>query len=1108
MIVRSRLRCVLNWPLLIITVLLQLAAWSAAADEVLMGYTSLDSHGQPQGVQVALPKERFTRLWAAAHPGATSATPPAALATGPAATLLSWHDGRLDAWVTVPVAVLAAEWQVLRWTVVPGSVQAVTLLDFAGVPAPTAVTWTVRGTILELTVPPRCQGLLRVTLAVAGSGTDDERTLLPLVTGFGGPVEAWGSDGRLPEADGLTFTVQERGSRGRCAVTDLPTGLTQTELMWRRAATTVVTAGRMTAALALTVTHLDDRLGWLAIMRLAPQPGQVLDRLDIELPTGLVPTAVTGAGVGAWTVEGSRLTVRWREASTAPALSITGILPLPAGATTAAVVPRLPDAAFSGRLGLVVPTRLQSAWRFQRPEAADLTRVEPLADEALAVGWNRGSGPLVTWERPDTALRLSVRGGLLVRAQGQRATVLLDLAGRGTLDALRLRLPTAWRVTAASDAAGAPLSALRAPGEVLVLRGATPLGAGTIIAHLEAERPADLTTVTPPALVPVDASVVRERATWLAGDGGSDRLGLPAGVLPVDGAALAAALARSGLEPAAGERWRWAWEEQRDQAVVLRVGTAVVQRDVDASHYLVLHHDRLRWSAHLTWRTIQGSSDTMRLRLPAGATLVQLTGADLASWSVSAGVLTARLAASTARTQPLDLALEVALSATGSRLEGTIGALVPLDDQTGRQQVVLVEDDDLGRTGRTVSGLQDDATMAMPLPAGVDAAAVTTRYRAVRPDWSLSAWREPLTAGAGADRIATLVDLDSRLGGDGELRTRGTWHLVERHRRQLALRLPPGCELWEVRVAGTAVHPRSDATDAALRWIPITPLRPGEAALRIELVWREQLDASQPFSPSAPAFDELAVLRCLWRLSPPSGATLLRVSGSLEVTTGTAADDARARRVMQELAALRAQGGLAANALVRQNQQLALLDIELADYLKAPPPAQGPAAGDYANMQLEAVTSYGELQSQMLNNDKELGLRYKRRSALNLDQRQQDWSPAVPLSAPTTSRTQQDRQVPTAPAVSWAQAMVLAPTACLPAGLAPAGQRGVDGIGLLGVDLLGPESPGGLRLAGTGGDLRVTLRLQQPGAPLWPWGLLAAGAILSLGMVRRRTHAI
>lgn len=55
-----------------------------------------------------------------------------------------------------------------------------------------------------------------------------------------------------------------------------------------------------------------------------------------------------------------------------------------------------------------------------------------------------------------------------------------------------------------------------------------------------------------------------------------------------------------------------------------------------------------------------------------------------------------------------------------------------------RQQIVLVEDYELGLVHRGLDGLDELHALTMPQPSDVDAAQVTLRWSAQRPTWSLT----------------------------------------------------------------------------------------------------------------------------------------------------------------------------------------------------------------------------------------------------------------------------------------------------------------------------------------------------------------------------------
>ncbi len=653
----------------------------------------------------------------------------------------------------------------------------------------------------------------------------------------------------------------------------------------------------------------------------------------------------------------------------------------------------------------------------------------------------------------------------------------------------------------------------------MTLRSTAPWSVGSSVTlQLETERGALGDSFSAPDGTPVGPGVVLERQEWLFGDAGDRRLRLEdAGrFTPLSVEALASVLAAQGVALRPGESWRSACERRGGPAplLTLRADSTVVQ--VTASHYLVIGQEQVRWWARLAWRIDQGALQELRCTLPAGARLVALHAADLGSWRVEGAELIATLAAPARRAVALDLSLEVPLAAAGH----LTALATPAGQALAAQTVAVVEEEELGLLHLDPDGLEAiaGAELAGNLPDGVDPARVQQRWRAARPGWSLGIAREAATASGGVDGVATLVDVVSVIAPDGELRSRATWHVLNRTRQVLPLRVPPGLALWEARVDGAVVRPRlaeatarASAADAGQDLLlPVRPLRPGEATLRIELTWRQQVGDSAHLHPGAPLLGDLRIMQALWRFVPPPGYAIARRDGTLAEVPAAHAAAQRVRRVIEDLKRLRGVGTLSDSGVQRLHDQLEVLDLELDDYLvdlkglggedadlsAAAARARSPDEAREAKAAIaDVVGNRRDIQSDLQRLDELAGARLGRRKALGLSNSVQTWNggtTTAPAQLADYLRRIDDGDPP------WQPAQILAGGAALGAGEPAPGHRASASASLLGIDLIPPTDGDGLVLRGQGSDLQVELSLTRAPPARWPWVTLGAAAVLAV----------
>jgi len=1043
------------------------AVFVVAAEPVFMGYKNLNAEGQPQDIRVALTRGQLTQLWKRSNPEALSADPSADIATGPGnwTLSLSADHSSIEAELHWPIAVFTEAWQQVRLPLHGATVRTIRSAEL-GATQPGKVVWSVEKNTVVLSLAGKSQATVIISLSISMRENGDERSAVLPLPGLGGSLQLpvipdweWRVDD-LPLPRTLSPENQE-------SITSLPLR-DQARLSLRRRDGRLPDILQASLHQNVRLTLHDDRIEWSADI-LAGLRGASVRSLTFSIPPGLSITTVEGAGLADWSTTETQVQVNWSSpVSGDNSIHLQGVVAR--SQTTQAIALQLPDARRSdGRVAILRVESIQTrAERLSFLEDPGLSRDEPSVLEDSAVVWHAAQTPVAVRVQPIPAdLRSRIRAAIVLNNTTLQIQAEMSLSGQGQIDVIDLLIPEPWRLVATStddDDDYADMSHWRVGNgqrHFIIRRPGGFVADTTIKLGFSCERMTIGNEFQLPDFRPVGLTVTD--SMWAIGDIGIAQLRLSNNYFANTDAARIA----KNLGCPDGVTWRGTWDGRKGPLAQLHIDESPLRTRASVSHYVVLEAGRLQASVHCLIQTESGALSQVIAQLPNGARLIRAQFPNYGSLVVDdTGRLTATFATPVHGDIALDLDLEIPLTDEGEvtmhniRLEGIA---------IGTQQVVLVEDDGYGIIRRKLTGLEPLDTLVLPLPTGVDATQVRWRWLAQAASWNLTLRREALALTGGLDGIATLVDIQSAVAPDGELRSRGTWHVLNRSRQHLRLDLPPGLDLWETRVDGRTVSCRRDGDQVI--WIPVRPLRAGEAARRIELTWRQDSDGNMPrLIPRSPIFPELRIVQTLWRVIPPPGWSLARMSGSLREATSGESEQDRTDRVVEELNRLRGQTDLKDRALIRCNGNLKALELELHDYA-----SQAEAQGSQA--QSASINSaIGALQKDYASNNMVFGNRSSGRMKLAIGTSTRSWAPMQSELSSTLILI---------PARPWEAALTLAGDGRLGDGEAPAGPRGQLDRALLGIDLLG-ETEGGLVLRGSGiGD--VVLSLNPSRTRSWPW---------------------
>jgi hypothetical protein len=754
--------------------------------------------------------------------------------------------------------------------------------------------------------------------------------------------------------------------------------------------------------------------------------GGALGPVRILIPATVAVAAITGDGVTGWRRDGDTVMVQVVMGRDRIQLAIRAFAPGPG-----AVLPR-----FAGTTRLRVAV---APWPGRVPALGGGERAPAEGDEQAAVLVRDGSAVELRLGEPATP---AAPAELVAVVDGpDRLRVALALPGLPAWSAQRVAVPPGWTLIDGS---------LDQEPDGVWLRGGGR--------WLRFDAPAGTATV--PVLVP---GARGPRRVLVVGAGDRDPQTVP-GWLADDAAALRTALAAAGVDlPAGRDR-----AVRGDGALPLVLAGRDGEATVADSHFAVVETDMVRWSTHLACEPGPAGLERVVVDLPEGLRLVRI-GLPPGAHSATAadGTLVVDLPGRVRGAFALDLDAEAPIAA------GTVRIRPPrLRGLRWTGGTVALAEADTGTSllHRSGSGLEDGG--APRLPDGVAPEAVQHRLRAVRADWSLDLHREALDLGGGPDGVATQVDAVSWWLPDGELRSRVRWRVLNRSRSVLALRMPPGARLWEVRVGDRPVTPRQDG---GRLWIPVPRMRAGEAAVRIDI---ESIDRAPGPGLALPVIEDLRIMQVLWRIAGRDG--LAWQDGPFTAIDPVQAEADRAERASADLERLRAQRALGPAARARLDRELARLDLELAD-AQAAIGGRSVAGDDWSSLISSKRQAVKKLQRD--NDEGQNGYLIQSRG-LNYDQNgNRGWA-----KGGTGPRTASADQAPPPPEP---MAMGLGDGDPAP-GLA---RRG-DGP-LTGADLLADLPSDGLVLRGTGASLEVVVTQPRTDPRRWPWILVLAAIALA-----------
>jgi hypothetical protein len=267
--------------------------------------------------------------------------------------------------------------------------------------------------------------------------------------------------------------------------------------------------------------------------------------------------------------------------------------------------------------------------------------------------------------------------------------------------------------------------------------------------------------------------------------------------------------------------WRRKVDDQR-ASVPLRLRADVTQ-------LVGLSEESAQVTAQVELEAVQGQADRVRLVLPAGLAVNQVTGSLVADWEATPGALSVRFLEPLRDRTSLVVAGEARCPRDG-RVEAPLLRVAGAERETGGVALEVLGAGEIRR--QDTRGLEpaEPGDLGGPVAGRDSPSLVAYRFRPQDAQAARGLTIELVRYTPEAILVANVDEAHYRvlLSEEGKALVQGRYAVRNNQRAFLAVTLPPGATLWSARVAGRAIRPGS-GTDGTLL-LPLQKGRAGEEA--------------------------------------------------------------------------------------------------------------------------------------------------------------------------------------------------------------------------------------------------------------------------------------
>jgi hypothetical protein len=257
-----------------------------------------------------------------------------------------------------------------------------------------------------------------------------------------------------------------------------------------------------------------------------------------------------------------------------------------------------------------------------------------------------------------------------------------------------------------------------------------------------------------------------------------------------------------------------------------------------------LGEDGWQVSTEVQVEVVQGAAQNVRVALPEGLAVNQVSGGLVADWDVRPGALSVTFLEPLEHTTTFVVAGEAKAPREG-QVQVPLLRLAEAERETGGVAVDVLGEGEM--KGREAVGMQEaDPTDLGGAVASRDSPSLAAfRYHVL-------AGRDPRSLGLTVTRYAaeavTPINADEAryrvlVAEEGKILVQATWAVRNNQRAFLSVSLPAGADLWSAAVAGRPVRPGQTAEGIFL--LPLEKGRPGDdpSPFSVQVVYLQRGDA-------------------------------------------------------------------------------------------------------------------------------------------------------------------------------------------------------------------------------------------------------------------------
>jgi len=1071
---------------------------ATAPSVIFMGYHQLNAQQIPQGVVVALTKDRFDALSIQGTDADINGVH--GIACGPMRYQINLINEHLQGTLTFPIFVSSEKWQLLRLNVGDSMVSGVKAFPLGVVKEtmPTKmVTWTTEDRQLVLHVVGKQAILVELTLGWNRIFTEHGWELKVPGSVSGGTVNI-----ELPKPVQLHVasilrtpdSIIENKSRWSLELPPMGTDM----VLSSDTQSFPIPSGIINIFHTTTIRILSAHFEWQDDLSITSHGD--LPHISIQIPNNLIVTRVAGNGLSSWHQDANMLLVYWAHSHSAENqfnISIYGIMIRKESENSAVMLSHVPLAKEHGRLRLIN----SDDCHFVRPQSLD--REPSMAGEDIAATWN---DPLTTamatieWHSVLNDIRVTERSALMVGCDRNRMALHLSFSGVGRISQIQVPLPDDWSLEACEmqgtdgtrlDLMTEHQSFIRnyLSNRMVVVRPATGISQGVTfdLFFVMSQTPSAKMLLVPDLEIHGEGLAV-EIQTIVIGDCGDPRVEAPNNANGSEGQIVPLAdknveLVPPGFHLRSDEHWRFSCQGAVLKSIQLALShdSAIIQ--CYANHFIKVDNQGVRGSVLVEAAPQQGTVQEIHLHLPDSMNLRSVRAPDLGWWQLDQQLLTVHFAGSSHT--PIHCIIDFSIPWFVNKIN--LEDISSVDGQGfGVQQISIAVSDEEPLVKISATGLERNEKIPSILPLHIDGTLLTESFHSTRIHWKLELIRSSWSVPASADGVVTLMDIRTLIAPDGESRSQAHLSVINRNKNQLAIKIPDNVDLWQIRVDGEVVVIRQDLINKQLHWFSVPLGRVGDAATSIDVIWRQKAIFKLTEELVSPELSDMQIMKCLWKISSSKGTGLIYKGGTLQVCPEMDAALLRSQSVMEDLHRLRSMEGLNSRAIARLSDELQRIDAELDDeqvmLQNIGSSALDQTSRDKAKLALDDIQKTRlQTQAELRRLETENISREHRRVGLGFDQTTICW----PDNDQSNENPNGDGPVwgrlilPAPSEVPWMDEK-LDPQSSLGIGQAPLEIQSAMSGSLIGIDLLHDESDGNqIMLFGAGQDLRVTVKLQS-----------------------------